>query len=132
VARRSHLGNPAELAVAAELTALGYLVGSRRHIAGPGDLLAVGTLPGLRVWGSSLELPRPPTSTKSGQALLVEVKATTTVPWASSNFSPEDRLAMTTAAAIWDVEPILAWRPPGVGATIWLPPEDWPAASSAR
>jgi hypothetical protein len=102
-------GNRTERAVTAELHRHGYIVGSLRHEGGPGDHLA---------WLPGSWRPRP---------LLVETKGTLDLPWRST-WGPGDRDAMLSAGIDLDVEPILAWRPPGLGGIIWLPPEDWPEA----
>lgn len=83
---------------------------------GPGDLLAWRPLLAIRLRAWLL----PP--------LLVEVKATANVPWASSaHFGPDARREMLEARTVYGVEPLLAWWPPHLrGGPIWLPPEDWP------
>lgn len=103
-------GNQRERAVASALRELGYLVSSRRHEAGAGDLLA------LPVWRHVHCLP-----------LLVEVKGTTDLPW-RSNWGPDDRAQMIEAGVRYRLEPMLAWWPPGLrGGPVWLPISDWPA-----
>lgn len=97
-------GNERENLVVAELRRHAYCVASRRHLAGPGDLLAVAPL------------------SRRQRPLLVEVKGTAG-PW--DHFREEDRGAMLLAEDAWDVEPILAWVPVP-SKIVWLPPEDWP------
>lgn len=100
-------GLAAERLVARDLEAKGFLVSSRRHFGGAGDILAV----------------QEPTMPISWMPLLVEVKATGAGPFA--NFPPADRLAMTEAAKQFVVEPLLAWV---VGAKIfYLPTGEWPS-----
>ena len=96
-------GSPTERAVAAVLRDLDYLVGSLRHTGGAGDLLA---------------------HHRQKRGLLVEVKATTDLPWRSS-FGPDKRAEMIEAGVYFGVEPILAWWPPRLGL-VWLSVEDWP------
>lgn len=107
-----NLGNPAENRTAAILLAHDYLPASRRHMAGPGDLLAV---------------PKNGAHVKR-RALLVEVKRTTDGPF--KTFGPEDRDAMISAGVRYGVSPLLAWYgipgPIGTAYPIWLPVEDWP------
>jgi Holliday junction resolvase len=94
-------GRDAEVVLARELEGDGWLVGSRRHIGGAGDLLAVRD----RVW-------------------LIEVKSTARSPWHA--FPPADRRALLEAAARIGAVPWLAWRPPGVRVWTWLGRGDWP------
>jgi hypothetical protein len=104
-----NVGNPAENRTAAILTAFGYLIGSRRHIPGPGDLLALA-----HNWRT------PP--------LLIEVKRGTGNPW--ENFRRPDRDAMIELAVERRLIPLLAfwpWAPTPAKHPIWLPAEDWPA-----
>lgn len=86
MANTSRKGNNAERAVQKDLEAEGWCVGSRRHIGGAGDLLAVHPTRGLR---------------------LIEVKATKT-PF--SGFPPADREALDQEATRICAEPFLAWR----------------------
>ncbi len=105
-------GNQRERAVAQVLRDFGYLVSSRRHEGGAGDLLAAA-----------------PTFLKShtpNPLLLIEVKGTSDVPWRST-FGPEARAEMIEAGLNYGVQPLLAWWPPSLrGGPIWLPVEDWP------
>lgn len=112
-ALRSKRGTPAERKVAQLGRALGYLVSSRRHEAGPGDQLWLPPVrPGMRLsWDV--------------QPLLIEVKNTTDPPWRST-WGNQERIELIAWAERWGCEPILAWLPPGLGGIVWLPPEDWP------
>ena len=96
-------GRDAEVSLANELAEAGWLVGSRRHITGPGDLLAV--YPG-----------RVP--------LLIEVKTTSYGPF--DRFGPEARKALQTAAADSGALAILAWRKPGMPTWKMLAAGSWP------
>lgn len=80
-------GNSAEVYVARWLQARGWLVGSRRHIGGAGDLLAVwpGFFVAKAVWDIADE-DRP-----KGTVWLIEVKAAKDI-W--QQFRREDRQAM--------------------------------------
>lgn len=99
---RAAKGNKAELASQDAFQRGGAVVGSRRHIPGPGDLL---------VW-------------KAGQAtLLVEVKASGR-PFA--NFRREDRAAMKGYAEAHKLVPVLAWWAPGAKEHQLIHVEDWP------
>lgn len=90
---------------------LGFLVSSRRHVAGPGDQLWLPTRPGVRRHGS-------------GRPLLIEIKATLDPPW-RSDWGPGERAALIEAEVEYEVEPMLCWWPPNLGP-VWLPREDWP------
>ncbi len=106
-------GSPRENAVAQVLRDFDYLVASRRHEPGAGDLLAAA--PAARYW------------TMPHWLLLIEVKGTRDVPWADTKgFGPERRRELLETARKWNVEPMLAWWPPHLGL-IWLPASDWPA-----
>lgn len=105
-------GTQRERGVANVLRDLGYLVSSRRHLGGAGDLLAIAAL-----WDLSAPYRQP---------LLIEVKGTTGVPWASSAFGPADRADLLITAELHGCEPMLAWWPPNLGL-VWLPAEDWPS-----
>lgn len=76
-------------------------MGSRRHIGGAGDLLAIH--------------PRQ-------RARLIEVKTTQRNPY--DHFLPDDRQALSDLAAHIDADPLLAWR--RNGKTTWLTDTDWP------
>ena len=113
-------GSPAERRVAALLIEAGYLLASRRHFGGAGDLLAVDPLAG---------------DGCSFAPLLIEVKATAAIPWqaGSDHFGPARRRELIEAAEVWGVEPMLAWAPPGMprgeaGGVFWIPVDEWPSA----
>jgi hypothetical protein len=110
-------GNSTENRVAQVLRDAGYMVASRRHEPGPGDLLAWRVM---LTWAGSFLPP-----------LLVEVKGTLDPPWRST-WGAARRREMLEAKITHGVEPILAWWPPYLrGGPIWLPPEDWPKAYSS-
>lgn len=106
-------GLDAERRTAGVLRAAGHLVASRRHEAGPGDLLA--WTPNVPLNGGRRLVDVPP--------LLIEVKHTLQ-PF--GHFGGVDRRDMLQAAEDYGVEPILAWWPPGSRILIWIPPEEWP------
>lgn len=95
-----------ERRVARALEDDGYLVGSRRHIGGAGDLLAAKLYP------------------ESGllALLLIEVKSTIG-PY--DHFGPKDRRAMIRAADKVQADPLLYWWPKG-GRLRIIGREDWP------
>ena len=97
----SRKGNAAELRVAHYKQQRGWLVGSRRHIGGAGDLIC--SKPGHR--------PQ-----------LIEVKASEE-PW--ENFRPKDREEMLRTAESYDCDALLALSP-GAGIPQFLPSRDWP------
>lgn len=94
-------GTEAERRVVHHLRNQGWLVASRRHIGGAGDLLAL----------------------KPGQrGRLVEVKSTKT-PFA--HFTRLDRDSMLAIAERYDLDPLLAWSP-SPSKFAWLAEGDWP------
>lgn len=96
-------GNGAEVEYAKLLDADGWAVGSRRHIPGPGDLLA--TRPG--------HTPR-----------LIEVKCSKN-PYQC--FRRGDRREMSAYAARHRLDAELVWREPGKNKPWHVVPEsDWP------
>jgi Holliday junction resolvase-like predicted endonuclease len=99
-------GNRRELRVSDYLREQGWCVGARRHLAGPGDLLAVH--PDGRVW-------------------LVEVKSTAGGPY--ERFDPADRAAIRVEAARIRGVAVLVWWPPRKDLT-FLFPDAWPAAAN--
>lgn len=86
--------------VAKQLEAAGWIVGSRRHIAGPGDLLAVNQT---RRW-------------------LIECKATKG-PW--DHFGPTDRSVMAEYCEIRGLTAMLALALPEKQIR-WIPKDRWP------
>jgi hypothetical protein len=101
-------GLNAERRVAIFLRDLGYLVSSRRHIGGAGDLLCIDPFEGY--W------PQAP--------LLVEVKSDKAGPFAT--FLPTDREAMSDVALVYGCEPLLCWWPTPTVGPFWIPADEWP------
>jgi len=91
---------------------LGYIVGSRRHIGGAGDLLAVREA---IVWDCDF-------------ILLIEVK-TSTSPF--SSFPPADRTALLETARKYGCEPLLCWTP-SASTIFYIPEDEWPNAEEDR
>jgi hypothetical protein len=116
-----NLGSPAENRTARILESFGYLVASRRHVGGAGDLVAI-------LLGDTVEVrnrlePLPPIT----RGLLVEVKRGTGNPW--ENFRHGDRIAMVEAGFLYRLTPLLAywpWSPSANKHPIWLEQSDWP------
>lgn len=108
--RSPRYGNAREVKVAQEMERDGWLVGSRRHMGGAGDLLAV------KVWRQKY-VP------DEHEVRLIEVKGNSGGPY--MNFRVEDREAMIETAREVGAEPWLAWWPPG-GELQWIPAADWP------
>lgn len=109
MANYARRGNGLDLEVARELEAAGWLVGSRRHIGGAGDLLAI--RPGVRT-------------------RLIECK--TTAAGRYERFSRRERAAMRElgrifASELGPLELWLVWKPPGAKAALWIPESDWPS-----
>jgi hypothetical protein len=104
-------GHDAERATMRALTEAGYMVASRRHVGGPGDVLA--WTPHVAPTNGRKLVEVPP--------LLVEVKNT---DWPS--MKPQARRDMLMAAEDWGVEPMLCWWPPNSSlGPFWIPAEDW-------
>jgi hypothetical protein len=100
-------GNDRENKIKEFLESDGWLVASRRHIGGAGDLLAVrlhGDGSGHEVW-------------------LIEVKSTARSPWHA--FPPADRQALISAAYAAGVQAWLAWWPPR-RACQWINASEFP------
>ena len=89
---------------------LGYLVSSRRHVGGAGDLLAIQGDVG--VWFLD-----------QGRPLLIEVK---TSARAFSSFPPADRNALLETAHEYGCEPLLCWWPTEECGPFWIEASDWP------
>lgn len=110
-----HRGNRGEQLVTRELELLGYIVGSRRHLGGAGDLVA---WRGEMAWEP--ERPGP---------LLIEVKARLDL-W--QGFRASDRALMIDTALSFGLVPLIAWLPfplPKTGVRpriVWLPASEWP------
>jgi Holliday junction resolvase-like predicted endonuclease len=96
-------GNAKENLTARWLEADGWLTGSRRHIGGAADLVAV--KPG--------ERPR-----------LIEVKATKGGPY--ERFVPADRALMREEAKKYGAVAELAWWPPGAKEPTIIDEAEWP------
>ena len=91
----------------------GYLVASRRHIGGAGDLLAVLPFRGRHLdW---LKIDHVP--------LLIEVK---TSARAFSSFSLVDRSALLETAHEYGCEPLLCWTP-SASTIFYIPEDEWPS-----
>ena len=90
------------------LAADDWLCGSRRHIGGAGDVLAVRRM---------LDSPQL-------EAMLTEVKTTAGGPY--ERFGPKDRAALKAEAARVGAVPMLAWRPPRARAWTMLGIKHWP------
>lgn len=99
---RQRRGDQREVKVAQIMQRDGWLVASRRHIPGAGDLLAVHRTRGIR---------------------LIEVKSTAQGPY--ERFGPADRKAMRLAAYEVGALAWLAWWPPR-GPLLWLREDEWP------
>ena len=95
-------GNTLELRAAHRLEADGWTVGSRRKIAGPGDLLAVR---GVIVDAETEDMPG------LTEARLIEVKGTAGGPW--ERYGPHDRAALLALAFAIGSSAELWWWPPG-------------------
>jgi Holliday junction resolvase len=95
-------GTAGELRVAAWLQKRGWLVASRRHVGGAGDLLA---------WKPGFP-PR-----------LIEVKAAGGSPW--ENFRPAERAELVKTAQQFGCEAFLALSPKA-GIPIIVPSKDFP------
>jgi Holliday junction resolvase len=114
-AYRSQQGRNAELELMAFLAERNFLVASRRHIAGAGDVLAV----------RALAMARLPSGAHKPmhEVWLLEVKTTAGGPY--ERFGPKDRAAMLETAQKAGAAPLLAWRPP---KKEWkfIGPDEWP------
>jgi hypothetical protein len=89
-------GDQRDVKIRKVLEDMGFCVGSRRKIPGPGDLLAVRL--------DALEW-----STESHEILLIEVKATQQSPW--ERFSGPERAALAAEARTIAATPAVAWWP---------------------
>lgn len=103
----SRKGNQAERDAAHSLEADGYLVASRRHVGGAGDLVAV-----------------PSQEALESRPLLIEVKTTKAGAWAA--FGPADRKELADTAIEYGMIPALMWR--GKPSAPWriFYSSDWP------
>jgi hypothetical protein len=110
-------GNARELLAMGLLESEGWLVSSRRHWPGPGDVLAV-----------RAALVTYSTGNPRGHVLearLIEVKSTAGGPW--ERFGPQDREALRVAAEEAGAEPWLYWWPPRRPLSM-IPATDWPSS----
>lgn len=104
---QSQRGRDRETKVGDFLEEQGWIVGSRRHRGGAGDLLAAR-------WGGDL-----------GHALwLIEVKSTAGGPY--ERFGPQDRREMIEAARKVFAQPVLAYWPPRAKTPTFIHEENWP------
>jgi Holliday junction resolvase len=103
--KQSRRGDQREVDVGKVLGDRGWVVGSRRHIAGPGDLLAV----------------------TYHDVLLAEVKTTARGPF--EHFRPDDREALVDLAETIGATPCLAHWPPRGVLTWYRPTADLPSAT---
>jgi hypothetical protein len=118
VRQRTKQALGAELNAMLVLSSQGWICGSRRHMFGAGDFLAV--------------RPEALVSLPSGaqrplhEVRLVEVKTTAQGPY--ERFGPQDRRLLLEAAKQYGAGAWLAWRPPGVSAEdwAWIPSALWP------
>ena len=98
----------------------GYLVASRRHIGGAGDLLAIEWPP---QWdGISWDL-EPVRRYEHLPPLLIEVK---TSARAFSSFSLVDRSVLLETAHEYGCEPLLCWTP-SASTIFYIPEDEWPS-----
>lgn len=113
--RAASAGNDRELRVMDWLTQWGWMCGSRRHIGGAGDIIAVR-------WFADDD--RADASDPLGDAdlIIVEVKSTQR-PY--DHFLPADRQAMRDLAADIHADAWLAWWP-ARKPLVWLPAAGWP------
>lgn len=88
---------------------LGYLVASRRHIGGAGDLVA---------WKEDADISAP------AGPLLIEVKTNKAGPFAT--FTIRDRIDLLLTARQYGCEGLLCWWPTPAVGPFWIPAEDWP------
>ena len=93
-----------------------YLVASRRHIGGAGDLLAVGEMTWDSVGWEGVDVETWP-------ILLIEVKSSAR---AFSSFPPADRTALLETAREYGCEPLLCWTP-SAGTIFYIPEDEWPS-----
>jgi Holliday junction resolvase len=110
-ALQSPRGREAEVRLMEELETDGWLVGSRRHVTGPGDILAMRF--GLFSMGGG--------STCIGR--LIEVRTCRQLP--TDSMEPEELHSLSVAARRSGVSPWIAWSPPGSRAFSWLCERDW-------
>ena len=101
---RSQGGRNAEVDLMLLLEAEGWVCGSRRHIGGAGDILAVSV---------------------SQRTRLIEVKTTAGGPY--ERFGPADREALSRTAAAIGADAYLVWRVTPRDEWKWLSKAVWPS-----
>jgi len=104
-------GIAAERRVAGYLVDRDFLVSSRRHFGGSGDILAA----------------QHPTTPATWNPALIEVKASSPSRGPFGDFPPADRKELASTAKQFGCEPLLAWVT-HLGI-LWLEQEDWPNGS---
>jgi hypothetical protein len=110
-------GRDAEVQLGQDFEASGAVVGSRRHIPGPGDVLVVwGPVAGDSEYVDEVA--------QFGPVWLVEVKTTTDGPW--KNCSLMDRAVLRARARTVGATPLVAWRPPRAKGWQLLGEAAWP------
>jgi hypothetical protein len=115
-------GRDTENRVKDVLEADGWLVASRRHYGGAGDLLAVR-------WDDEVPDDFRGQGLMAGHTVrLIEVKSTAGGPY--EGFRTGDRYEMLHAAATHNAEPWLAWWPPLQDQPRWIPASEWPVGRS--
>jgi hypothetical protein len=107
-------GIEGELKTAHYYEARGWLVGSRRHTGGAGDLICVRATPNWLGSGEGL---------RSHEVHLVEVKKRVDL-W--QGFRRTDRILLKQEAEKIGATPLVAWIKPRAREIIFLGPEDWP------
>jgi Holliday junction resolvase len=107
-------GRDAEVECAQLLQTDGWVVGSRRHIPGPGDLLAV------KLTGAEDFAPE----NRHHLVWLIEVK-TTSRPY--ERFGPDLRHEMSEMARRLGARAMLAYKPQRTREWEWIPEDAWPA-----
>lgn len=117
MARGARHGNAVEVKVAHVLQDDGWLVASRRHIGGAGDLLAT------RPRSETIMVDRTSLLITEPELWLIEVKSTVNGPY--ENFRPADRQALRDLAMEYGAQAYLAWWPPRHGLQL-IHSSDWP------
>lgn len=121
---RANMGRKAETDLARDLEQRGWIVGSRRHTGGAGDLLAS------KPAQVMVELPGQFGAAVIADVRLIEVKTTTAGPF--SNFGPKDRDALRDCARHAGGSAWLAWRPYPSHGWKWFSEATWPARNGAK
>jgi len=115
-AYRSQKGRDAEVQLMGVLAEQNFLVASRRHIGGAGDILAV----------RPYAMARLPNTTQRPihEVWLIEVKQNGGSPYL--NFRPEHRAALKKTARDAGAVPLLAWRPNQRAEWTFKGEDEWP------